>query len=59
MVKVRAEYPRTEQERPDRAGRPLVELYGDYYRQQNGVEVPEELSSAFRELEEEVANAAH
>ena len=59
LVKVRAEYPRTEQERPDRAGRPLVELYGDYYQQQNGVEVPEGLADAFRELEEEVANAAH
>lgn len=59
MVKVRAEYPRTEQERPDRAGRPLVELYGDYYQQQNGMEIPEGLKVAFRELEEEVANAAH
>lgn len=59
MVKVRAEYPRTEQERPVRSGRPLVELYGDYYQQQNGVEVPKGLADAFRELEEEVAHAAH
>ncbi len=59
MVKVRAEYPRTEQEHPVRTGRSLVDLYGDYYQQQNGVEVPEGLADAFRELEEEVAHAAH
>lgn len=58
MVKVRAEYPRTEQERPVRTGLPLVDLYGDYYHKQYGKKASEELRAAFRELEEEIAHAS-
>ena len=54
VVKVKADYPREESERPSRDARTLVELYGDYYLDAEGVDAPEDLISAFVELAEEV-----
>jgi exonuclease SbcD len=58
VVKVRAEYPRAEAERPVRAGRTLGELYGDYYEQREGGNPPEELVAGFTELLEATADAS-
>ncbi len=58
VVKVKAEYPRAESERPAREARTIVELYGDYYLEAEGVEPPESLIAAFRELAEGVDDAA-
>lgn len=57
VVKVKAEYPRVETERPSRDARTIIELYGDYYRDSEGVDAPEELISAFRELADEADHA--
>ena len=57
VVKVRADYPRAESERPAREARTLEELYGDYYLQTEGVEVPEALTRMFRSLADEVDHA--
>ena len=57
LVKVRAEYPRAEVERRSREGRSIVDLYGDYYLIDEGVEPPAELVGTLRELVEEVAGA--
>lgn len=57
VVKVRAEYPRAEVQRPSRDARTIVELYGDYYLETEGVDAPDELLSAFTELDEEVDHA--
>ena len=57
VVKVRADYPRVDVDRPSRDARTIVELYGDYYRDAEGVEAPDELMTAFRELAEEVDHA--
>ena len=56
VVKVRAEYPREEQERRAREGRGITDLYGDYYRRQEGVDPPDDLGGALRGLLEEVRN---
>ena len=57
VVKVKAEYPRAEVERPSRDAKTIIELYGDYYLDTEGVEAPEELVGAFRELADEVDHA--
>lgn len=57
LVKVRAEYGRTEVERPSREGRSIVDLYRDYYLADEGVEPPAELVGTLRELVEEVMGA--
>lgn len=57
LVKVRAEYPKAEGERPSREGRAVPDLYGDYYRRIEGVDPPEELIEALRKLMEEAAGA--
>lgn len=57
VVKVRAEYPRAEPERPSRDERTLAEHYADYYLATEGVEAPEALLGAFRELLDEVEHA--
>ncbi len=57
LVKVRAEYERTEPERRSREGRAIPDLYGDYYRRTEGVEPPEELLEALRKRMEEEAGA--
>ena len=57
LVKVRAEYPRAEQERRSREGRTIVDLYGDYYLRTEGVEPPGGLVRTLRELMEEQTGA--
>lgn len=57
LVKVKAEYPRAETERPDRSTRTLAEQYGDYYMEVEGVEAPAELVDSFRLLQDEVEHA--
>ncbi|MDH3498605.1 MAG: exonuclease SbcCD subunit D [Acidimicrobiia bacterium] len=57
VVKVRADYPRTDPDRPARSERTLVEHYADYYEEAEGVEPPDALLRAFRELQEEVEHA--
>lgn len=57
VVKVKAEYPRAEVERPSRDAKTIIELYGDYYLDTEGVEAPEDLVGAFRELADEVDHA--
>lgn len=58
LVHVRAEYPRAETEASLRSGKPLDELYGEYYLQTEGVPAPEDLIAAFREVMEEVGYAS-
>ena len=57
VVKVRAEYPRAEVERPSRDARTIVELYGDYYLESEGIDAPDDLMAAFAELADEVDHA--
>ena len=57
VVKVRAEYPRAEVERPSRDARTIVELYGDYYLESEGIDAPDDLIAAFAELADEVDHA--
>jgi exonuclease SbcD len=57
LVHVRAEYPRAESESSLRAGKPLDELYRDYYLATEGVEAPKELIDGFRTVMEEVGYA--
>ncbi len=57
LVKVRAEYPRADDERPARAGRPWDELYADYHEAEHGVPPAGELMAAFRDVLEEVEAA--
>ena len=57
VVKVKADYPLAEVDRPSRESRTMVELYGDYYLETEGIEAPEELIEAFRELADEVEHA--
>ena len=58
LVNVRADYPRAEAEASARSGKSLDELYGDYYFEQEGVQVPDELLKTFRKVMEEVGYAA-
>ena len=57
VVKVAADYPRIDDETPERGHRSLEELYGDYYLAKEGVEAPGALLGAFGELLEEVGHA--
>lgn len=57
VVKVRAEYPRAESDRPDRTGRTLTELYADYLLERDGVTVGDALRSGFEELLEATTDA--
>lgn len=57
VVKVKADYPRVEVERSSRDARTIDALYGDYYRQLEGVDAPKDLMAAFREVDEEVEHA--
>ena len=56
VVKVRADYPRVEGERPGHAHRSLDELYADYCTEVDGVAPAEDLLAAFRTVMEEVAS---
>jgi exonuclease SbcD len=58
VVKVRAEYPRAEVERPSRDDRTIVELYSDYYLEAEGLDAPDDLLATFRELSDEVDHAS-
>jgi exonuclease SbcD len=58
VVKVSARYPRAEVEAPAAAGRPLADLYADYFRRARGADAAPEVLGAFRQIEEEVAVAA-
>ena len=58
LVKVRAEYPRSEPDRPSREGRGLVDLYSDFYQQDEGVEAPADLLARLRSLADEVGGFA-
>jgi DNA repair protein SbcD/Mre11 len=57
VVKVKAEYERSRDERPTTAGRPLDDLYADYHREVHGEEAADELMALFREISDEVADA--
>lgn len=57
VVKVRAEYPRAEADRPVRAARGLDELYADYHLETEGVAAPDELLTMFRTLLDEADHA--
>lgn len=57
VVKVRARYQRSVEERPATAGRPLVELYADYHREAHGADPSPDLVSLFTEVESELADA--
>lgn len=57
LVKVRAEYPRADVERPARESRTLAEQYADYYETVEGVAAPDSLVDAFRQLEAELHDA--
>jgi len=58
VVHVRAEYPRAESDAGLRAGKSLVELYGEYYLETEGVAAPDELIAGFREVMEEAGYAS-
>lgn len=58
VVKVRAEYPRPESERPAREGLSLDELYAAYYEDREGAEPRPELLAAFRTVMEDAGYAA-
>ncbi|MYD04163.1 MAG: exonuclease SbcCD subunit D [Acidimicrobiia bacterium] len=58
VVKIRADYPRTEAERPSREGRGLVDLYQDFYRADEGMDPPDDLVDRFRQLMDEVGSAS-
>jgi exonuclease SbcD len=57
VVRVRAEYPRIEPDPGATPHRSLGQLYGDYYRETEGLEAPVELLAAFGALLEEVEHA--
>lgn len=57
LVHVRADYPRAESEASARAGKPLDELYRDYFLATEGVQAPGELIDGFREVMEEAGYA--
>jgi len=58
VVKIRVDYPRTEEERPSREGRSLVDLYEDFYRADEGVDPPHDLVDRLRQLVDEVSSAS-
>jgi exonuclease SbcD len=57
VVKVRAEYERSELERRGEVGKPLDELYLAYHQEARGVAAPDELIGLFREIAEEADRA--
>ena len=57
LVKVKAEYPRLEAERPPSEHRTLAEQYHDYYLDSQEAEPPPELIEAFDAVLEEVSGA--
>jgi len=58
LVKVRADVPRGEAgERRSRGGRDWHELFADYYADERGHDVPDEVATAFREVVDEVLHA--
>ncbi len=57
LVKVRADYPRSTDERPARAGRPWDELYAEYHATEHGGPPDDDLLAAFRSVLEEVEHA--
>lgn len=58
LVNVRADYPRAETEANTRLGKTLDELYEVFYREQEGVDPPSGLITAFREVMEEAGYAS-
>ena len=58
VVKIKADYPRVESDRPSRAGRTIGELYADYYLDREGVTAPDSLLGAFDELMEATVDAS-
>ncbi|MEX0827128.1 MAG: exonuclease SbcCD subunit D C-terminal domain-containing protein [Acidimicrobiia bacterium] len=58
VIKVRAEYERSRDERPSTTGRPLDDLYADYHREVHGEAASDDLMDLFREITLEVADAA-
>lgn len=58
VVKVRAEYDRTRDDRPATEGRPLDDLYADYHREVHRGDPADELMELFREISAEVADAS-
>jgi exonuclease SbcD len=58
VVKVQARYDRPDRPTVVAANRPLGDLYAEYHEVTHGTPAPEELVTAFRGLEEEVAGAA-
>lgn len=58
VVKVRAAYERPDREAPESAGRPLDEIYAEYHEMEHGSAPSDDLMSLFREVMEEVADAA-
>jgi exonuclease SbcD len=57
VVRVAAEYPRPETDRPERAGRSLEELYAAFVTDQDGVEPDPALLDTFRSVMEEAGYA--
>ena len=57
LVRVTADYERSEPERAERAGRTLEELYRAYYEEQHGAAAPDALLEALAEVLEEVSGA--
>ncbi len=57
VVKVRADYPRVEGERPDPGSRTLDALYAAYRTEMDGVAPPDDLMVAFRAVMEEAGYA--
>ena len=55
MVKVKADYPRVEDDQPAHELRSLDELYADYCTKGDGVLPPEELVAVFRRVMDEVS----
>lgn len=58
LVKIRAEYPRTEIERTSRSGRSLDDLYAAYFEEREGIEAPGDLLTVFRQVMEEAGHAS-
>jgi exonuclease SbcD len=58
VVKVRADYPRAEMERPSREGRSLDDLYAEYYEEREGSPPGDDLLAAFRAVMEDAGYAS-
>lgn len=53
-LQIHANYPRAEIEMPDREGRSLTQIYGDYWVAKKGVEAPADVVKAFAGVMDEV-----